>query len=98
MPQTTASSPLILELSGSTAKKPDVAQSPGRIALRRFFRHRMAVLGLILLCAILLFTIGGAFFYPEAYANHLSLSEKLPHPALHILSGRTASGGTSSPA
>jgi peptide/nickel transport system permease protein len=40
-----------------------------RIALRRYLRHRMAVFGTLLLTAIILFVVGGAFVYSEETGN-----------------------------
>lgn len=56
--------------------------SPRQIAIRRFFRHRMAVFGTILLGIILLFVFGGAFFYSEAYANEVALRDKFFPPSI----------------
>lgn len=81
MTQTQRASLLKLDVTSPTATQPDAALSPGRIALRRFFKHRMAVFGLTLLALILLFTIGGALFYSESYANQLSLAEKFNPPS-----------------
>ena len=36
--------------------------SPGRRALRRFLRHRLAIIGLVVLVAIALFAIFATFF------------------------------------
>lgn len=49
-------------------------------ARQRFFRHRMAVIGLMLLCGIALYTIGGAFIYSETYANFNDTSRRLTAP------------------
>lgn len=56
-------------------------QSPTQIALRRFLRHRMAVLGALLLSAIVLFVLGGALFYSENYANQLRLDRQFQPPS-----------------
>ncbi len=56
--------------------------SPRLVALRRFFRHRMAVIGLSILSLMILFVIGGAFIFSESYANKLSLGEKFQAPTI----------------
>jgi peptide/nickel transport system permease protein len=43
------------------------------LTIRRFTKHRMAVVGFFMLMAILTFCIGGALFYSESYANRVSL-------------------------
>ncbi len=57
------------------------ADSIWRIFIRRFFLHRMAVLGLILLTAIILFVTVGTVFYSEAYANQTSIMNKNKPPS-----------------
>jgi peptide/nickel transport system permease protein len=52
-----------------------------RITMRRFFRHRMAVIGLGLLGLILLYVIGGSFIYSEAYANDVEVTNKFAEPS-----------------
>lgn len=51
-----------------------------QMTLRRFFRHRMAVMGLVMLSAILLYILGGAFFITEAQANYNDTSRRLTAP------------------
>jgi peptide/nickel transport system permease protein len=57
-------------------------ESMWRVAVRRFFRHRMAVFGLILLIGIFLFVIVGAMFVTEGYANTPNPSIKFQAPSL----------------
>lgn len=57
------------------------ALSPRQIALRRFLRHRMAVLGVLTLAAIMLFITVGGLFYSEVYANELELLNKFQPPS-----------------
>ncbi|MCU0495987.1 MAG: ABC transporter permease [Anaerolineae bacterium] len=45
------------------------ADSPLKIAVRRFFKHRMAVTGLFLLAFIFLYITVGTLFFSESYAN-----------------------------
>ncbi|MBN8592160.1 MAG: ABC transporter permease [Anaerolineae bacterium] len=49
--------------------------------VKRFMRHRMAVFGSFLLLAIVVYVIGGAFFYSEAYANDASLRKRFEAPS-----------------
>ncbi len=57
------------------------ADSMWRLAVRRFFKHRMAVFGLFLLVLIILFITVGTFFYSEAYANQTSILNKNAAPS-----------------
>ncbi len=57
------------------------ADSPSQLALRRFLRHRMALVGLVLLISIVLYVLVGTFFYSEANANRLDLRIKLSPPS-----------------
>lgn len=75
----TASPSGVLKLGEEVEKKK--AASLWAVALRRFFQHRMAVLGLILLSLIILFCVGGAFFVTEAYSNQLDLVQKFQPPS-----------------
>lgn len=59
----------------------DHARSPFKMAVRRFLRHRMAVLGSLLLGSIIIFVVGGAFFYSEADANFNDTSRRLQAPS-----------------
>jgi peptide/nickel transport system permease protein len=52
-----------------------------RLVVRRFFQHRMAVFGLLLLLAIILFVTIGAIFYTEAYANQTAILKKNQPPS-----------------
>jgi peptide/nickel transport system permease protein len=52
-----------------------------QLAARRFFRHRMAVVGAVLLSAIILFVLGGAFFLSEADANRIALNQRFEPPS-----------------
>ncbi len=57
------------------------ADSILRLTVRRFFKHRMAVFGMVLLGAIILFVVGGALFYTEAYANETDILNKFAPPS-----------------
>ncbi len=56
-------------------------ESMTKRVVKRFMRHRMAVFGSFLLLAIVLYVIGGAFFYSEAYANDASLRKRFEAPS-----------------
>lgn len=68
------------------------ATSLWRLALRRFFAHRMAVFGFVLLSAIIVFVLGGSLFYSEAYANELALTNKFRPPNADHLFGTDGVG------
>jgi peptide/nickel transport system permease protein len=57
------------------------AESPWRIATRRFRKHRMAVFGLVLMALIALFVVIGAFFFSEAFANSTSILDRNQPPS-----------------
>jgi peptide/nickel transport system permease protein len=56
-------------------------ESPWRIALRRYMKHRMAVFGTVLMAFVLLFVLVGSFFYTEDYANKTKILEKFKPPS-----------------
>lgn len=68
------------------------AQSLWRVSVRRFFKHRMAVVGTVMMALILLFLIGGAFVYSEAYSNKLSLPDKFKPPSAEHIFGTDSVG------
>ena len=43
--------------------------TPTQLAWRRFRRHKMAMFGLFLLVLLIVYAVGGAFVFTEAYAN-----------------------------
>jgi peptide/nickel transport system permease protein len=57
------------------------ADSIWRMTLKRFVRHRMAVFGLTLLLAIVLFVTVGALFLSEEYANDTDIMNKYAPPS-----------------
>lgn len=79
------------------------ALSPGRLVWLRFRRHKMAMVGVVILMMILLYCTIGAFFLPESYANFNNTKIKLQPPSLEHpfgtdsvgrdLLARTISGG-----
>ncbi len=68
------------------------AASLWRLALRRFFAHRMAVLGFALLSVIVLFVLGGALVYSETYANQIALTNKFQPPGAEHIFGTDGVG------
>ncbi|MGB5844085.1 MAG: hypothetical protein WBG94_06555, partial [Anaerolineales bacterium] len=56
--------------------------TPTQVAWRRFRRHKMALFGIFLLVAILIYVTAGSFFFTEAQANYTDLSIKLNPPSL----------------
>ncbi len=67
------------ETQAAVAERP--AWTPTQMAWRRFRRHKMAMFGACLLIGIILYVIGGAFFFSEKYANRNDLSIKLSPPS-----------------
>ncbi len=55
--------------------------TPAQVAWRRFRRHKMAMAGIGLLVAIILYVTVGALLYSEAYANRTDLSITLSPPS-----------------
>jgi peptide/nickel transport system permease protein len=62
----------------STVEK---SQSIRAIAWRRFRRHRMALIGLIMLALIVIYTIAGSFVFTEDYANDVNLRSRWEAPS-----------------
>lgn len=56
--------------------------TPTQVAWRRFRRHKMAMVGVIMLFGIVLYVSIGTFFYTEAEANLTDLSITLTPPSL----------------
>lgn len=48
---------------------------------RRFRRHKMALFGVVLLAALILYSFGGTLFYSEAYANATNTAMRLKPPS-----------------
>jgi peptide/nickel transport system permease protein len=56
-------------------------ESLWRVTMRRYFRHRMAVFGTLLLIGILLFVTVGAMFFTESYTNTPNAAIKFQAPS-----------------
>ena len=52
-----------------------------RLAWLRFRRHKMAVVGMVILILLVLFSFGGSFLYTEKYANFNDTSQRLQPPS-----------------
>jgi peptide/nickel transport system permease protein len=86
---------------GDLAAKPVL--SPGKLVWLRFRRHKMAMIGIIILIVIFLYCTVGSIFMPESYANFNNTRIKLQPPSLahpfgtdsvgRDLMARTISGG-----
>lgn len=55
--------------------------TPGRLAWRRFRRHRMAMFGLVLLILLFLYVVVGSIVFTEKYANYNDIAIKLQPPS-----------------
>ncbi|MBI5667499.1 MAG: ABC transporter permease [Chloroflexi bacterium] len=55
--------------------------SRSRRTIKRFLRHRVAVIGLVIMIGIALFVTVGALFYSEADANYNDTSRRLQPPS-----------------
>jgi peptide/nickel transport system permease protein len=58
-----------------------VPDSLWRIAVRRYRRHRMAMLGLFMLIAIIVYVVGGSFVFSENFANFNDTTKRLQPPS-----------------
>ena len=47
---------------------------------RRFLRHKMAIVGALILCLLVLYSFGGGFFVSEEYANQTNTGLRLDPP------------------
>jgi peptide/nickel transport system permease protein len=64
-----------------------------QIALRRYLRHRMAVVGTITLIGIILFVIGGSFFLRESQGNMTRLRGREMPPGTMVSADRNGASG-----
>jgi len=73
----------IISLGGNEAAK---GVSNRRRALRRLFKHKMAIFGLILLGGVFLYVVIGSMVYSEAQANFNDITNiRQPPNAAHIM-------------
>lgn len=64
----------------------------GQMAWRRFRRHKMAMFGSVLLILIILFSVVGAFVYPESFANRTDTKKRLEAPSAEHIFGTDTIG------
>ncbi len=57
------------------------ALTPKQLVWRRFLRHKMAVVGVVLIIILVLYSFGGAFVFSEADANYTETSIRLSPPS-----------------
>jgi len=55
--------------------------TPTQLAWRRFRRHKMAMFGLGLIVLLIVYVVGGAFVFPEKFANYVNTGIKLQGPS-----------------
>ncbi len=70
--------PNISNLSLGEVEAPPL--SLGELTWRRFRRHKMAIVGLLVLFGLVLYSFGGAFFISEKYANFTDTKIRLAEP------------------
>ena len=68
------------------------ADSLGRIMFRRFFKHRMAVIGVFLLGLIVAYVSIGTIFYSERDANRTSIRQRFEAPSSEFPMGTDEAG------
>ena len=56
--------------------------TPGQLVRMRFMRHKMAVMGVIILFLLVLYSFGGGFFFSEAEANYTDTKIRLSAPSI----------------
>lgn len=66
--------------------------SPRELIWRRFRRHKMAVAGIFILVFLVLYSVVGAFFVSESYANYTDTSKRLQPPSAQHLFGTDTIG------
>ncbi|HEX2907794.1 MAG TPA: ABC transporter permease [Phototrophicaceae bacterium] len=67
-------------------------QSMTKVVIRRFFKHRMAVAGVVLLGLIMLYVTVGAVVFSEDYANQTSVRNKFDAPTAEHIFGTDSVG------
>ncbi|MDY7041694.1 MAG: oligopeptide ABC transporter permease [Chloroflexota bacterium] len=66
--------------------------APRELIWRRFRRHKMAVAGIFILVFLVLYSVVGAFFVSESYANYTDTSKRLQPPSAEHLFGTDTVG------
>jgi peptide/nickel transport system permease protein len=85
----TKAQPVSLQAKKSGEKEAD---SLWRMSLRRFRHHRMAMVGLVMLIAVILYIVVGSFIYTENAANYNDTSQRLQPPSSAHLFGTDTIG------
>jgi peptide/nickel transport system permease protein len=64
---------------------PDELETPpfslGQLVWRRFRRHKMAMFGVVVMILLFVYSIGGAWVFPESYANYADTPLRLSPPS-----------------
>lgn len=55
--------------------------TPSQLVWLRFRRHRMAIFGIVMMLLLVLYSVGGAFFFSEDYANRTNTRNRLQPPS-----------------
>lgn len=90
----------------TTAAKPNTTNVPNlnvnrdqqkaeglwRLALRRFRRHKMAMVGVVILVIIILYVTAGALFFTQQYSNYAHIGRSLEAPSAEFPFGTDQSG------
>lgn len=80
----------VVTLDGTlSGQKPD---SISKLVVRRFFKHRMAVLGMLLMTLIVGFIVVGSIVYSEDYANETDIHARFVPPNSEHLFGTDEAG------
>lgn len=79
----------VVRLESSERRSPDTLLQR---TIRRFFRHRMAVSGVVLLLFIIVYVVGGAFIHSEQYANLNDTSKAFAAPTTEHIMGNDRVG------
>ena len=71
-----------ISLGDATESGAAVPQSLWQMTARRFVRHRMALIGLVILLGIVLYVTVGSLIFSEQYANYNDTSIRLQAPSI----------------
>lgn len=69
-----------------------ISHSLWSMTVRRFRRHRMAMVGLVILAAVLIYITIGSFIYSETYANFNDTAVRLQPPSAEHIFGTDTVG------
>jgi peptide/nickel transport system permease protein len=81
--------PKIIDIVQEAESKP---LTPGQLVFLRFRRHKMAIVGLIVLALLVLYSFGGALFYSEAESNMVETANHLAPPSAEHIFGTDTIG------